>query len=54
MFRKYFVEILQYCKNIYKAVEKVYEMLQEPCNVRSEHYEWNVAAISVVNLYYPF
>ena len=24
-FKKYFVEILQYCKNIYKAVRKVSE-----------------------------
>ena len=39
IFRKYSVEILQYCNNIYKAVRKVSEILQEPCNVRSKHYE---------------
>ena len=36
---------MQYCKNIYKAVRKVYKILQEPCNVRSKHYKWNIAAI---------
>ena len=39
--------MLQYCKNIYKAVRKVFEILQEPCNVRSEHYKWNVATIFI-------
>ena len=38
IFRKYSIEILQYCNNIYKAVRKVSKILQEPCNVRSEHY----------------
>ena len=36
---------MQYCKNIYKAVRKVYELLQKPCNVRSKHDKWNIAAI---------
>ena len=39
--------MLQYCKNIYKAVKKVSEKLQEPCNVRSKHYKWNIAAIFI-------
>ena len=39
--------MLQYCKNIYKAVRKVSEILQEPYNVRSKHYKWNVAAIFI-------
>ena len=39
--------MLQYCKNIYKAVRKVSEILQKPCNVRSKHYKWNVAAIFI-------
>ena len=47
IFRKYSIEILQYCKNIYKAVRKVSEILQEPRNVRSKHYKWNVAAILI-------
>ena len=38
--------MLQYCKNIYKAVRKVSEIVQEPCNVRSKHYKWNVTAYS--------
>ena len=37
IFRKYSIEILQYCKNIYKAVKKVSKILQEPCNVRSKN-----------------
>ena len=41
---RYSVEILQYCKNIYKAVRTVHEISQGPCNVRSKLYEWNVAA----------
>ena len=41
--------MLQYCKNIYKAVRKVSEILQEPCNVRSKHYKWNVAAICILH-----
>ena len=47
IFRKYSIEILQYCKNIYKVVRKVSEILQEPCNVHSKHYKWNVAAILI-------
>ena len=47
IFQKYSIEMLQYCKNIYKAVRKVSEILQEPCDVRSKHYKWNVAAIFV-------
>ena len=47
IFQKYFIEKLQYCKNIYKAVRKVSEILQGPCNVRSKHYKWNVAAIFI-------
>ena len=39
--------MLQYCKNIYKAVGKLSEILQEPCNVRSRHYKWNVATIFI-------
>ena len=39
--------MVQYCKNIYKAARKVSEILQEPCNVRSKHYKWNVAAIFI-------
>ena len=39
IFRKYFIEIMQDCKNIYKAVRKVFKILQEPCNVRSKHYK---------------
>ena len=39
IFQKYSIEILQYCKNIYEAVRKVSEILQEPCNVRSKHYK---------------
>ena len=39
--------MLQYCKNIYKAVRKVSEILQEPYNVRSKDYKWNVAAIFI-------
>ena len=38
------MEILQYCKNIYKAVKKVSKILQEPCNVRSKH-KWNIAVM---------
>ena len=47
IFKKYSLEILQYCKNIYKAVKKVSKILQEPCNVRSKHYKCNVAAILI-------
>ena len=47
IFRKYSVEILQYCKNIHKAVRKVSEILQEPCNVRSKHYKWHFSAILI-------
>ena len=50
IFRKYSIDILQYCKNIYKAVRKVSEILQEPCNVRLKHYKWNVAAIFHCNI----
>ena len=39
IFQKYSVKIWQYCKNIYEAVGKVYEILQEPCNVRLKHYK---------------
>ena len=39
--------MLQYCKNLYKAVRKVSEILQERCNIRSKHYKWNVAAIFI-------
>ena len=39
--------MLQYCKNIYKAVRKISEILQEPCNVRSKRHKWNVAAIFI-------
>ena len=39
--------MLQYCKNILKAVRKVSEILQEPCNVRFKHYKRNVAAIFI-------
>ena len=46
-FKKHSVEILQYCKNIYKAVGKVSKILQEPCNVRSKHYKCDVAAILI-------
>ena len=42
IFWKYSIEILQYCKNIYKAVRKVSKILQEPCNDRSKHYKWNI------------
>ena len=35
---------MQYYKNIYKAVRKVSEILQEPCNVRSKNYKSNVGA----------
>ena len=45
IFQKYSVETLQYCKNIYKIVRKISEILQEPCNVRLKYYEWNVTAI---------
>ena len=38
---------MQYCKNIYKAVRKVSKILQEPCNVRSKHYTWNIAVILI-------
>ena len=38
--------MLEYCKNIYKAVRKVSEILQEPCNVRLKH-KWNVPAIFI-------
>ena len=44
IFRKYSIEIMQYCKNIYKDVRKVSKILREPCNVRSKHYKWNIAA----------
>ena len=49
IFRKYFknIEMLQYCKNDYKAVRKVSEILQKPCNGHSKHYKWNVAAIFI-------
>ena len=47
IFRKYSIEILQYCKNIYKAVRKVFKILQEPCNLRSKHYKWNTPAILI-------
>ena len=47
IFRKYSIEILQYCKNIYKVVRKVSEILQEPRNVCSKHYKWNVAPILI-------
>ena len=47
IFRKYSIEILQYSKNIYKAVRKVSKILQEPCNVRSKHYKWNIAAMLI-------
>ena len=50
LLRKYFkysIEMLQYCKNIYEDVRKVSEILQEPCNVGSKHYKWNVAAIFI-------
>ena len=47
IFRKYSIEILQYCKNIYKAVRKVSKLLQEPCNVCSKRYKWNIAAILI-------
>ena len=47
IFRKYSIEILQYCKNIYKAVRKVSEILQELSNVRSKHYKWNISAILI-------
>ena len=43
------MEVLQYCKNIYKAVRKVYKILQESCNVRSKYYEWNIAAILILH-----
>ena len=33
--------------NIYKADRKVSKILQEPYNVRSKHYECNVAAILI-------
>ena len=39
--------MLQYCKNIYKAVRKVSEIFQEPCNVRQKHYKGNFAAIFI-------
>ena len=39
--------MLQYCKNIYKAVRKVSEILQKPYNVLSKHYKLNVAAIFI-------
>ena len=47
IFQKYFIEILQYCKNIYKAGRNVSEILQEPCKDRSKQYKWNVAAIFI-------
>ena len=45
IFQKYSIENLQYYKNIYKAVRKISEILQEPCNIHSKHYKWNFAAI---------
>ena len=39
--------MLQYLKNIYKAIRKFSEILKAPCNVRSKHYKWNVAAIFI-------
>ena len=48
IFLKYSVEILQYFKSIYKAVRKVDEILQVPCNVPSENYRWDVAAAILI------
>ena len=46
--KEYFENIpLKSCKNIYKAVRKVSKILQKPCNVRSKHYKWNIAAILI-------
>ena len=39
--------MLQYCKNIYKAVGKFSKTSQKPRNVRSKHYKWNLAAIFI-------
>ena len=47
IFRKYSIKILQCCKNIYKAVRMVSKIFQEPCNVRSKYYKWNIAAILI-------
>ena len=39
--------MLQYCKNMHKAVRKVSEILQEPCKVRLKYYKWNITAILI-------
>ena len=52
--RHYFsVEILQYCKNIYKTVRKVSKILQEPCNDRLKHYKCNVGEILIFHFNIP-
>ena len=38
---------ISYFRNIYKAVRKLSEILQEPCNVRSKHYKCNIAEILI-------
>ena len=47
--KKNSVEMLQYCKNIYKAVGKVYKILQESCNILLIHYKCIIAALLIFN-----
>ena len=51
IFRKHSIEMLQYCKIIYKAFRKVSKILQEPCNVRLKHYKWNIDAILIFHFH---
>ena len=38
---------LKSCKNVCKAVRKVSKILQEPCNVPSKYYKWNIDVILI-------